>query len=609
MFSTWTLLLFILCFFSLLFAVALWGSKRGNNGRQSPVTYSLALGVQCTSWAFFGTTTQAAQYGWAFVPTYLGIILVFLLAHPLLIKISRLCHQNQVSSLADFISLRYGQSMSLGIMVSVLCFFGVVPYIVLQLDALTSSFHIVSNTSTHLSEHIGLYVTLLMAVFAILFGTRSLSLTEKHPGLMLTIAVESLLKLFGLVAVGLFVCYELFDGLFDLLGKAQLHPHSQKIIQTDMAPVVYITHMLLGACSLLCLPRQFHINYIENNGEKELHTARLIFPLYLLGMTAFILPIALGGHLYFADGTVNTDSYVLALPVAAGNHTITVISLLGGVSAATSMIIVATLALGIMIANNLVTLVFLKWRFRPGIRRQLQPSAVLFIRRFTVLLVLILAYFYHLQISKSAPLVNSGVIAITLLAQFVPLMLLGLYWSKASKRAAQISLMVGAISWAWWLLWPSIKSSYYFDPVPSDQVLSEGFLLSLVLNLGCFVLLSWLSRTRDHLNPISMDPVTVTPLSNGVRISSLRAVTGKLLDPQQDSALIKSLSQGAQDGYASPALLTQAEQALSSQVGRTSARVLLSAIAEKKHVALSGLVELVEEASQAYQFNHELLQS
>jgi len=609
MFDTWDLLLLILLFSALLFALAFWGNKHNQDGKQNPVIYSLALGVHCTSWAFYGTTTQAIEYGWAFIPTYLGIILVMLFAHNLLIRIARLCHQHQISSLADFISFQYKQSHGLGILVSLMCFFGVVPYIALQLDALTSSMHVVAATNTHISEHIGLYITLLMAIFAILFGTRNLDLTARHPGLMLTIAFASVLKLLALVTVGLFVCYVLFDGVFDLLGQAQLNASSKKVIDAPMAPWIYLTHVLLGACAMLCLPRQFHINFIENNGERELHTARWLFPAYLIAMTLFVLPIALAGQIYFQPGQVDSDTYVLALPVSENNQLVTLLSLIGGLSAAISMIIIATLALGIMIANNLITPIFLKLHFKPGAQRRLKPSTLLLIRRLTVVLVLMLAYIYHVQLGQGASLVKSGIISLTLLAQFVPVMLLSLYWKKANKLAAFTALITGAMGWFYWLLWPSIKSSYYFDPAPTDMQLSLGFILSLGLNLLCFVVLSQLKPQQAETQSTGLNTQAVTPLSNVIRISSLRAVTEKLLDKQQHADLVKTLTQSAQDGYASPGLLSQVEQELSRRVGRTSARVLLSAIAEKKHVALSGLVEMVEEASQVYHFNHELLQS
>ncbi|MGY0639304.1 MAG: hybrid sensor histidine kinase/response regulator, partial [Paraglaciecola chathamensis] len=468
MFSVLSLMAIVVGYLLILFLLAFWGDKRAKANQQHPYIYSLALGVHCTSWAFFGTTTQAAHYGWAFIPTYMGIICVFLFAHPVLRRVANVCHQHNISSLADFISLRYDKSHFLAALVTLLCFIGVVPYIALQLDAVTGGIRVVTGADNIWPNSVGFYVAILMALFAILFGTRSLNLTDKHPGLMLTVAFESIVKLVGLMIVGLFVCYSLFDGVFDLLGKAQLDPRANQTISADSGVWVYASQMLLGVCSMFCLPRQFHINFIENNGDKEITTARWLFPLYLLGMTLFVLPIALAGHMLFPGGNISTDTYALALPVASGNTSITIIAFIGGLAAATSMIIVATLAMGIMISNNIATPLWLTLQLRTQQRHRLKPASILLIRRATVLVVLGVAYFYHVNISQSTSLVQSGVIAIALLSQTFPILLLGLYWKRGTTLAAQLALASGALCWVYWLLWPSITASYYFNDTPTD---------------------------------------------------------------------------------------------------------------------------------------------
>lgn len=616
MFSAWTVIGVVLAYLFVLFLIAFLGDKYNLINRQRPLVYSLALGVHCTSWAFFGTTTQSAQYGWAFIPTYLGIILVFLFAHPLLRRIAMLCHQHKISSLADFISLRFQKSHLLAALVTLLCFFGVIPYIALQLDAVTSSIRVIINENTPFPDSAGFYVAALMALFAILFGTRTLSLTDKHPGLMLTIAFESLIKLFALLSVGIFTCYLLFDGPFDLLGQAQLNPRSHQIIHADSATWVYLSQMVLGICSMFCLPRQFHINFVENNGEEELRTARWLFPLYLFAMSLFVLPIALAGHIVFDGNSISTDSYALALPVHAEHKIMTLVSFIGGLSAATSMVIVATLAMGIMISNNLATPLLLSFQLKTYQKHNLKPSTIMFIRRLTVIVVLGVAYLYHQQVSQAGPLVKSGTIAIALLSQSMPVILFGLFWQKGNKLAAQVAISAGALCWCYLLLWPSIKASYYFEEAPSDLDLSVGFLISLLVNFGCFIMVTLVSakiRGQDELNRqqnlFEFDSHSTNLLSNAIKISSLLAVTEKVLSPEQHQLLRNNITPSKFDGYASPKLLDSVESDLAGQVGSASARILLSAIAEKKHVGISELVGLVEEASQTYQFNHELLQS
>lgn len=607
MFSVWTVAAIAFGYLLILFVLAFFGDRYFKGNQQHPIIYSLAMGVHCTSWAFFGTTTQAAQYGWAFIPTYLGIILVLLFAFPVLRRVVQICHRNQISSLADFIGLQFQKSHLLAAMVSILCFFGVVPYIALQLDAVSGGFEIITQQRPSWLSNIGLYVTILMALFAILFGTRTMSLTDKHPGLMLTIAFESVIKLSALLFVGIFVCYFMFDGIMDVFAKASVSAHAKQIIYADNAIGVFISHVILGVCAMFCLPRQFHINFIENNGDHELRTARWMFPLYLLAMTFFVLPIALAGHTLFAPGTTSTDSYALALPVLAGSEVATVISFIGGLSAATSMVIVATLAVGIMISNNLVTPLWLTLQISTGRQNKLKPSILLFIRRLTVVLVLGVAYLYYLDVSQGSLLVKSGTIAIALLSQTMPIIILGMYWSKGHKVAAQIALVCGSVSWFYYLLWPSIKASYYFEPAPTDWQLGQGFLLSLSINLLCFIGLSLLlPKTKKALSS--------TDSNNNIdyralKISKLLALTNKVLVATKQNELTQMVSLDQKDGYANPGLIEKVENELAAHVGGASARILLSAVAEKDHVALPELVELVEEASQSFQFNHELLQS
>ena len=609
MFSVLSLMAIVVGYLLILFLLAFWGDKRAKANQQHPYIYSLALGVHCTSWAFFGTTTQAAHYGWAFIPTYMGVICVFLFAHPILRRVANVCHQHNISSLADFISLRYDKSHFLAALVTLLCFIGVVPYIALQLDAVTGGIRVVTGADNLWPDGVGFYVALLMAIFAVLFGTRSLNLTDKHPGLMLTVAFESVVKLAGLVIVGLFVCYSLFDGVFDLLGKAQLHERASDTINADSGVWVYASQMLLGVCSMFCLPRQFHINFIENNGDKEITTARWLFPLYLLGMTLFVLPIALAGHMLFPDGHVSTDTYALALPVASGNAWITIIAFIGGLAAATSMIIVATLAMGVMISNNIATPLWLTLQLRTQQRHRLKPSSILLIRRATVLVVLGVAYFYHVNISQSASLVQSGVIAIALLSQTFPILLLGLYWKRGTRLAAQLALTSGALCWAYWLLWPSITASYYFNDAPSDIQLAQGFVFSLGVNIVCFFLVSFIQGIRTQNTAHDAITHNTQPFGHAVKVSNLLTITEKVWGAERHQALLDKLTPVQLAGYASPKLLSTIESELSGQVGSASARILLSAIGEKRDVELSELVELVEEASQTFQFNHELLQS
>lgn len=615
MLSIWSVGVIVLLYLATLFALAFWGEKKIDKNQQHPILYSLGLGVHCTSWAFFGTTTQATYYGWPIIPTYVGIALVMLFGFGVLVRISRVCQKNNVSSLADFISLRYGRSHSLAALITLLCFVGVVPYIALQLDAITESISLLTADASSGSETVGLYVAALVALFAILFGTQTLSLTDKHPGLLATIAFESVVKLLGLVVVGIYVCYGLFDGIFDLVAQAAASPAGKQILYADKSWSVYFSHILLGICAMFVLPRQFHMNFVENNGPSELKVARWLFPLYLLGMTVFVLPIALAGSLLMEASSAQSDSFVLAIPLQQNNLAVSVIAFIGGLSATTSMIIVATLALGVMIANNLITPIWFKLKLKRQSQHTLEASQLLSIRRITVLVVLSVAFWYHVNISQSAPLVKSGIIAMALLSQMLPAMMFSLYWRKCSKIAAITGMLAGFIGWVIWMLIPSLMSSYYFDPIPSDEALGQSYILSLLINCLVYIVVALLnSKYSSQKKPQAVDDKLATNEPElAILVADLLALTQRVLEPTVHRALANQLASSVQQqngkGYASQSLLSRVEKLLAGQIGHPSARLLLTAIADSKHTGLSNLVHWVEEASQSFQFNHEVLMS
>ena len=605
MFSIWTLASITGVYVVLLFAVAIWGGKQG---RPPKTVYALALGVHCTSWAFFGTTTQALQFGWALIPTYLGIILVMLFGFSALRKIAHLCRQHRISSLAEFIGIRYHHSNLLAGLVVALCFIGVIPYIALQLDAISSAIQLMTTENTAWSGSVSLYVTVFMAVFSIWFGTRTLDLTQKRNGLMFTIAFESVLKLIGLLIVGIYCVYILSDGWLDLTDKVLSNESTREVLQQPFSIWIYSSHILLGVCSMFCLPRQFHINFIENNSDEELHHARWVFPLYLLLMTLFILPIALTGQLLFNQGEINADNFVLSIPLAQNNYFVSIMAYIGGLAASTSMVIVATLALGNMVANNLLTPL---WIYSKHIRQgqsKLSVHQLLRIRQFTIAVLLIIAFWYHQNISQSAPLVKSGTIAIALMAQTLPGFLLGLYWQATQKLPVIIGLLVGAAVVVTNMLYPAILTSYYFAAPPSDTDFANAIFLSLGVNFCLVIIGSFLSK-RDDGNPFSENTFIRSSLK--IPADKLAALLQRILPEKALAKFDSELeSRAPSSAYIMPAdLLLEAEKTLASHVGNASARILLNAISENEYDNSEELSELVEMATQSFQFNHEVLQS
>ncbi len=615
MFSIWTLVAITLVYLLFMFAVATYG----NRVKRLPASaYSLALGIHCTSWAFFGTTTQAAQFGWPLVPTYLGVMLVMFFGFRVLLIVSDICKQYNISSIAEFISIRFGHANSLGFVVTLICFIGVIPYIALQLDAITLALNLLLDNRDYWSGSISLYVTLSMAVFAIWFGARKMSLTERNSGLVLTIATQSAIKLIALLIVGSYVVYGVFDGLLDITEKSLNTPSTREVIDSPFAYWVYLSHMLLGICSMFCLPRQFHINFVENKNHHELKQARWLFPLYLVLMSAFVLPIAFGGMIYFSpSGTTNlindysADSYVLAFPIATNQTTVAIIAFIGGLAASSSMVIVATLALGNMVANSFITPLLFKLdlvksapKETPG-QVRLTGNQVLRIRQLTILVMLIIAYAYHVNVSQQTPLAETGTIAISLLAQTFPAILLGIYWYKASSLGALLGIVAGVLTIVIGMFLPVLEIS---DNALSPNQIANVLFLSLILNTSFIVLTSIFQRKKMN-NPYAFKKLAT--VNSEIKFADLLKLTNKILPPKTAQAFhdqIIFLDISMHD-FAPSKVTSRAEQLLSAHMGSASTQILMQAIANKKNTDQGVISELVEEASKSFQFNKEVLQA
>lgn len=622
MFSVWTLIGITLGYILFLFIIATIGNKAKN---LPSCVYSLALGIHCTSWAFFGTTTQAAQFGWPLVPTYLGVILVMLFGYKMLIRVSTICKQYNISSIAEFISVRYNHSNSIAVLITLICFIGVIPYIALQLDAITLALNLLISDVDDWSGSVSLYVTIGMALFAIWFGARKMSLTERNSGLMLTIAAQSIVKLVALLIVGLFVVYDVFDGFVDLVERSLAYAPTREVIDKPFAIWIYVSHVLLGICSMFCLPRQFHINFVENRNEEEIRQARWLFPTYLIGISLFVLPIAMGGMLFFGEASnstnrYTTDSFVLAIPIAMNNIHIAVIAFLGGLAASSSMIIVATLALGNMVANSLITPLLLALnaaKMKQAITAidskrestksfKLSGGQVLRIRQLTIVVMLFIAYAYHLNISQQTPLVQTGTIALSLLSQTFPAILLGIYWRRANRIGALAGILTGVSTILIGMLLPAIsdQSISYLN----DQRIAFVLFVSFCINTFMLVTVSLFTQSKEA-NPYSSS--ALSSLNANIRFSDLLKLTDQILPSDtarefREQVVFVGIKE---DDIAPFTVLGKAENLLASHMGSASTRILFSAIAYTQSDDNRQLSGLVEEAGKNFQFNYEVLQA
>ncbi len=459
--SGWFIALLSAAYLGLLFAVARFGDARADAGKSiiSANVYALSLAVYCTSWTFYGSVGRATSGGLSFLTIYLGPTLMLLFVG-VIVKMIRISKAQRITSIADFIASRYGKSHLLAGMVTIIAVIGVVPYIALQLKAMAASLDVLLEREGNVAGWLGLDSTFLiaaiLALFSILFGTRHLDATERHEGMVAAVAVESVVKLFAFLAVGLFVTYGLYGGLGDLFQRATANADFGRLLQLESGRASTWTAMiLLSGLAIVFLPRQFQIIVVENVDESHIKRAVWLFPLYLLLINIFVLPVALGGMLHFNGQAVNPDTFVLTLPLAHGAEALALLAFIGGLSAATGMVIVETIALSTMVCNDLVMPWLLRSAWLQSRQQQDLSGLLIGIRRVAIAAIVLLGYAYFRAAGEAYALVGIGLISFAAVAQFAPAMFGGMYWKQGTRAGAVAGLAAGFVVWLYTLLLPS----------------------------------------------------------------------------------------------------------------------------------------------------------
>ncbi|MGY6629554.1 MAG: hybrid sensor histidine kinase/response regulator [Wenzhouxiangella sp.] len=607
--STATILLASLAWLGLLFAVAVYGERgQALTRRWWPLVYSLSLAVYCTAWTFYGTTTQAARSGWLIPPTFVGTIVLFAFCFPFLARLVRLSKAENSTSIADFIASRFGKSSVLAASVTAVAMLGMVPYIALQLKAVAMSFGAltfgrVAETEVAAWQDLAFYIAVFMAIFAMLFGTRTASATEHNRGLVLAMGFESLFKLSAMLALGAFVLFGLFSGPADLM--ASVSPPAF----TDLDS--FITLGLLGALAMFTLPHQFHIGVVECRDQSHLRAARWLFPLFLVLIALPILPLAWAGNALLAGQGVPPDLYVLMLPLADDRGGLALFAFLGGLSAATGMVILASLTLSIMIGNHWLTPALLNRSWGPvselviPVRQQ---------RRFGIALVLVLAYVYGRAVDTTDALADIGALSFSGLAQLAPAVILAVYRPGLPARAILAGLLSGMLVWAYVLFLPLAFSvdgggSAWVTQGPlglsllsPEQLLGLGNLdaLSRAVSASLLVngLVIWLV-VRFWPGP-ERDPV------QGGRLE--RRVLIDLAERFLPEARVERLFSGHDAAALEAGQLESAlEHELSAVVGSASSRLLLDAARRRTPAPLDTVADLVGQAAAQARFSQEVL--
>ncbi|HMM54579.1 MAG TPA: sensor histidine kinase [Candidatus Desulfobacillus sp.] len=646
-------------YLGVLFAIAYYGDKRADAGRSiiaNPTIYALSLAVYCTTWTFYGSVGRAASTGIGFLPIYLGPTLVIALWWFVMLKIVRISKANRITSIADFISSRYGKSQLLGGLVTVIAVIGIIPYISLQLKAVSNSFAILLNYpdivmpakagAVPLLQDSALYIALILAAFTILFGTRHLDVTERHEGMVAAIAFESVVKLLAFLAVGIFITFGVYNGIGDIFSRAEEVPKLQALATMADSGASYgswWSMTFLSMLAVMLLPRQFQIAVVENVDERHLARATWMFPLYLILINLFVLPITIGGMLHFPDGSVDADTFVLTVPMVERHEAIALFVFIGGLSAATGMVIVETIALSTMVCNDLVMPGLLRWRsLRLQERRDLS-GLLLSIRRWAIAVILLLGYIYFRAAGEAYALVGIGLISFAAVAQFAPAIFGGIYWKSGTRAGAIAGLAAGFAVWIYTLLLPSfaksgwlalefiregpfgiglLKPQQLFGLGGLDEI-THSLFWSMLANIGCYVAVS-LSRRPDVVETgqatLFVDVFHRTAGSapsrlwrGSAHVEDLLPLIGRFLGPERArEAFLGYARHKGVDSIdkleADAELVHYAETLLAGAIGGASARVMVASVVKEEPLGIDEVMNILDEASQVRAYSRQLEQ-
>ena len=634
-------------YIGLLFFVASYGDRPAptQRGRASALIYPLSLAIYCTSWTFFGSVGFATRTNIDFLAIYIGPILMIGICTPLLRRVIKLAKSQNITSIADFIAARYGKSQAVAATVALIALIGSIPYIALQLKAVASSLETILSEDQAISSipvlgDIALTATLAMAAFAVLFGTRQTDATEHQHGLMLAVATESIVKLVAFIAAGAFVTFWMFSP-HELIERAMKTPEAVRAIGYEPSVGNFLTMIVLSFCAIMLLPRQFHVSVVENSTPSEVSRARWLFPLYLVAINLFVIPIALAGLITFPFGAVDPDMFVLALPVEGNAPLLSIAVFVGGLSAATAMVIVECVALSVMVSNDIIMPLVLQRRRETPDGQQDFGRFLLGTRRFAIFAIMAMAYFYYRALGD-AELVSIGLLSFAAIAQLAPAFFGGLFWQRATARGAMGGMLVGFLMWAYTLFLPS-----FLDGTPAGLAflqngplgigplrpqalfgsdlpqLIHGVLWSLSLNILTYVLLS-LSRQPSSIERMQADlftPSVLTPMTptfrrwrTTVTVQDIQSTVAQYLGPDRarDSFEAFAASRNLRLAPSAPAdfeLLQHAEHLIASSIGAASSRLVMSLLLRKRTVSAKAALKLLDDSHAALHFNREILQT
>ena len=645
--NNYALIIIIIIYLAVLFYIAFLAEKnRRSKWVNNPYVYTLSLAVYCTAWTYYGSVGIAANTGINFLPIYLGPVIAAPLWIVLLRKIIRISKQHKISSIADFISLRYGNSRILGAFVTLICLFGTIPYISLQLKAVSETFEIMSDETSYISTAIiddsTFYVALLLAIFATFFGTQSTDASEKHKGIIVSVAFESVLKLVFFLIIGGYITFYLFDGTTDIYNKMSVTENFKQL--TSLSSVEsgfnWFFMIALSFMAIFLLPRQFQVSVLENSREKHLKKAIWLFPLYLLLFNFFVIFIAWAGKLTFGE-TQNAEYYTLLLPLENGNSFLATLVFLGGFSAVISMVIVSTLALSTMVSNNLIIPYGFLDKF---IQNQPERNSkyIKNIRRISIFTIIISAYFFYVSFSKELSLYSIGLISFVIISQLGPSFFIGLFWNRGSSKAAILGMIVGLSVVIYTLVLPFTLQAY----TGNDDFIQYGlngitalkpyalfgidflsppahaFFWSMSLNILTYLTISLVIkgnyRERNYAE-MFVDSRNFVTLQDSALVwkgeayvADIKNVLVRFLGEKRATRALniffKKYNLPANTQLADARLINFSEKLLTGSIGSASAKILIASVVKEEQISLVEVLKILEESKENIVSNKVLLE-
>ncbi|AIY11837.1 sensor histidine kinase [Cellulophaga baltica] len=644
--NNYLLIIIIVVYLAVLFFIAfLAEKKKKSKWVNNPYVYTLSLAVYCSAWTYYGSIGIAANSGIDFLPIYLGPVIAAPLWIVVLRKVIRISKQNKISSIADFISLRYGNNRFLGALVTLVCLFGTIPYISLQLKAVSETFEIMGDNFPHVSTNIfndsTFYVALLLAIFATFFGTQKADASEKHTGIIAAVAFESVLKLVFFLVIGVYVTFYLFDGTTDIYTQIATRANFKELTGLSGLEEGFNWFFMIGLSfmAIFLLPRQFQVSVLENTREKYLKKAIWLFPLYLLLFNIFVIFIAWAGEITFG-GTANSEYYTLLLPLKNGNSFLATLVFLGGFSAVISMVVVSTLALSTMVSNNLIIPYGFLDKF---IRNQTERNAkyIKNIRRISIFTIIIIAYFFYVSFSSELSLYAIGLISFVIIGQLAPSFFIGLFWNRGSSKGAVIGIIVGFLITVYTLILPftisatgrenftelglfgiSALKPYALFGIDFLSPPAHAFFWSMLVNLLCYLVFSIMTkgnyRERNYAE-MFVDSNNFTALQDSALVwkgeayvADIKNVLIRFLGETKAARALKlfftKYNLPLDTQLADARLINFSEKLLTGSIGSASAKILISSVVKEEQISLVEVLKILEESKKNIVSNKMLLE-